>query len=193
MTKRLMLALALLLLQADLSTAQTKGAAAPDSGQKPASAAPNDPNFKSVGFGDWTLHCQSIGAAPQVRRSCEVVQTINLKDQTAPFAEIALGKPSPTEAMMVTVVVPINVSFPSSVQIAVNEKDNQIYELIWKRCLPGGCFASVVMKDEIAKKWRGLNEASGRVRFKNAAAQDVVMPMSFKGLAQALDALAKEP
>jgi invasion protein IalB len=187
---RSLLVLSLCFFSAATALAQPNPSGAGAAGQKP--AAQNDPNFKSTPFGDWTLHCQTIGTAPQARKSCEVVQTVNIKDQTAPFAQIAVGKPAPTEPAMVTVVVPINVSFPSSVQVQTNEKDNSPLDLTWKRCIPGGCFASVVLKDDALKKWRALNDASGRVHFKNALSQDVVMPMSFKGLAQALDALAKE-
>ncbi len=189
--KRALLVFGLVFLQAATASAQPKGAGGGDAAQKPG-ATQADPNVKSVAYGDWTLHCQSVGTAPQARKICEVVQTINLKDQSAPFSQIAIGKPAPNESSMVTVVVPINVSFPSAVQIATNEKDAAPLELTWKRCIPGGCFASVVLKDDVIKKWRSLNEASGRVGFKNALSQEVIMPMSFKGLSQGLDALAKE-
>ncbi|WP_425351467.1 invasion associated locus B family protein [Methylocystis bryophila] len=120
------------------------------------------------------------------------MQTVNRKDQTAPFAQIALGRPAAGEPMMVTVVVPINVSFPSSVTITNTDKEMKTAELSWRRCVPGGCFASLPLKDETLKLWRSHSDLSGRVSFKNAANQDVVMPLSFKGLSSALDALAKE-
>jgi hypothetical protein len=40
-------------------------------------------------------------------------------------------------------------------------------------------------------RWRAQNEG-GRLMFKNGAGQDVVVPISFKGLGPALDAFAKE-
>lgn len=181
--KWILLTLGALLAQTAPSSAETK---------PPTAAAPADPNAKSAAYGDWILHCQTVGAAAQARKSCELVQTVKLKDQTAPFAQIALGKPAAGEPMMVTVVVPINVSFPSSVTIANSDKEVKTADLSWRRCVPGGCFASLPLKEETLKRWRSRSDVSGRVSFKNAANQDVVMPMSFKGLSSALDALAKE-
>jgi invasion protein IalB len=183
MTKWILLTLSALLAQVGPVSAETKA---------PAAAAPSDPNFKSATYGDWSFHCQTVGAAAQARKSCEVVQTVNLKDQTAPFAQIALGKPTAGDPLMATVVVPINVSFPSAVTITNIDKEVKSIDLSWRRCVPGGCFASVPLKEETLKQWRSRNDASGKVNFKNAAGQDVVMPMSFKGLSSALEALAKE-
>ncbi|MFY9657714.1 MAG: invasion associated locus B family protein [Methylocystis sp.] len=155
-------------------------------------AVPKEPSTQttSATFGDWTLRCQTT-PAPQSRRSCEIVQNVMIQNQTAPFAMIAFGKPTPDDSLHVTVVVPVNVTFPSSVRIALDEKDPQPAELSWARCLPAGCFASAVPKEEGLKKWR-TTAGPGRVTFKSASGQDVAMQISFRGLPQALDALAKE-
>ena len=154
-------------------------------------AAPKEPSAQtsSVPFGDWMLRC-STTPAPQSRRSCEIVQNVMVQNQTAPFAMVAFGKPTPEDSLHVTVVVPVNVTFPSSVHVALDEKDPQPVELSWSRCIPAGCFATAVPKEEGLKKWRTA-AGPGRVTFKSASGQDVAMPISFKGLPQALDALAK--
>ncbi len=144
----------------------------------------------SATFGDWTLRCQTA-AAPQARRSCEVIQNVMIQNQSAPFALVAFGKPTPEDGLHVTVVVPVNVTFPSSVRVATDEKDPQPAELSWTRCLPAGCFATAVPKEESLKKWRAASSPA-RVTFKSASGQDIAMQISFRGLAQALDALAKE-
>jgi invasion protein IalB len=90
-----------------------------------------------------------------------------------------------------TVVTPNDVSFPSSVHVAMDEKDAQPTELVWTRCLPVGCFAAGVPTQENLRRWRGSVE-SGRITFKSAGGQDIAVPFSFRGLAQAIDALAKE-
>jgi invasion protein IalB len=166
------------------------------SGQKLAAAekpVPQEPTTQSTTatYGDWTLRCQQAGAPPQGRRSCEVFQSVMVQNQSAPFAQIAFGKPTPEDTLHVTVVVPVNVSFPNRMRIAVDENDAQAAELNFTRCVPTGCFASAGTKEDTLKRWRPLTTA-GRVTFKNAAGQEVTMPISFRGLAQALDALAKE-
>ena len=86
-------------------------------------------------------------------------------------------------------VLPNNITFPSSVKLALDEKDNQPADLAWRRCLPGGCFADGDVKDDVVKRWRASER--GEIRMKNGAGQDVIIPLSFRGLAPAMDALAK--
>lgn len=146
-------------------------------------------------FGDWQLRCRAGVPAsanqPAVLRSCEVVQSVIIQGQTAPFAQLAFGKPEPSAPLHFTAVLPTNVSFPSTVKIMQDEKDKQPVELAWTRCLPGGCFASIATKDDFLKRWRAQEEA-GRFVFRNSAGQEMAIPFSFRGLGRALDALAKE-
>jgi invasion protein IalB len=92
--------------------------------------------------------------------------------------------------MKLTIVAPVNVSFPSVARLAIDEKDLQPAELIWRRCLPGGCFAELEIKDELLKRWRAL-VAGGLVQIVDAAGREIAIPFSFRGFAQALDALLK--
>ena len=155
-------------------------------GQQP--AAQNQPT-KTEQHGDWVLTCRKPDA--QASQNCELVQTITVNGQKAPFAQLAIGKPKPDMPIQITVVVPQNVSFPSSVKVLIDEKDKSPTDLTWARCLPVGCFANANLKEDVQKKWGAL-EAQGRVIFKAGNGQDVAMPISFKGLKGALEALAKE-
>jgi len=159
----------------------------PPSGSAPA-AAQSQPT-KVEPHGDWVLTCRKADA--QAPQNCELVQTITVNGQKAPFAELAIGKPKADMSMQVTVVVPNNVSFPSIVKILMDEKDKSPLDLAWARCMPMGCFANAALKDDVQRKWGAL-ETQGRVTFKAGNGQEIVMPISFKGLKSALEALAKE-
>ena len=135
--------------------------------------------------------CRNADASPQPARNCELVQTFSINSQKAPIAQIAIGKPRPEMPMQLTVVVSNNVSFPSNVKISVDEKDRAPLDVPWARCLPTGCFANTPLNDVFQTKWSGL-ETRGRLVFKAGNEQEVVMPISFKGLKSALEALAKE-
>lgn len=76
-------------------------------------------------------------------------------------------------------------------KIGVDEKDKAPLDVAWARCLPMGCFANLPLKNETQKKWGAL-ETQGRVVFKGGNGQDIVMPISFKGLKNALEAMALE-
>jgi len=169
------------------------GAASAQKGGTPAKPTSSEPEAQSTTatYGDWVLRCEQTGAPPQARRSCEVTQTVVIKAQSAPFAQIAFGKPTPSEAPHLTIVVPPNIVLPSAVHVAIDVKDPQPFELNWTRCAPAGCFATATPREDDSKRWRALTQ-SGRVTVKSASGQEVVMPISFRGFAQAIDALAKE-
>ncbi|WP_271023478.1 hypothetical protein [Rhizobium sp. RCAM05973] len=93
------LAAALLAVTAQCVKAQTRttktdspAAAAPASSAAPVSS---EPNTTTASFGDWTLRCQRVGEAGKATRVCEVAQAMQVQGQTAPVAQIAIGRLSP--------------------------------------------------------------------------------------------------
>ncbi|MGH6817661.1 MAG: invasion associated locus B family protein [Methylovirgula sp.] len=125
-----------------------------------------------------------------VAHSCEVSQTIEAQDRSAPIAKISVGRPGGTGDLHVIVILPNNVSFPSSVHIRTDPKDKWGLELDWVRCIPGGCFADALLSDETIARWRGLNSI-GSIVFRDAAGEELSFPMTFHGFGEALDALNK--
>ena len=166
-------------------------AAQPASTAPAASPVPTEPSSTTASFGDWTLRCQRITDAGKAMRVCEVAQVLQAQGQQAPIAQIALGRIANGEPVRITAVMPVSVTFPSSVQIVMGEKDAKSVELPWRRCLPTGCFAEIAPGDDVLKQWRKATE-QGRILFKDAAGRDLALPLSSRGLDQALDALAKE-
>jgi invasion protein IalB len=157
----------------------------------PPAQADSEPQATTASFGDWVLRCQRTGTGSEARRNCELVQSVILKGQQAPVAQFGFGKLAPTDPLHVTAAIPHNITFPSAVRVAIDEKDPQAFDLPWVRCLPAACFAAAVPKDDLLKRWRAQTGA-GRLTFKDARGQDVNLPISFNGLAPGLDALAKE-
>ncbi|KQO68744.1 hypothetical protein ASF22_19505 [Methylobacterium sp. Leaf87] len=170
--------------------AQTGKAAAPAAPAR-AVAVPTEPGSTTASFGDWVVRCQRGGGDKPVR-ICEAAQTMQIQGQPQPIAQIAVGRLGPGEPLQVTAILPPNVALPSSVRVVLDEKDTTGVELAWRRCLPGGCVAEAAAREDWLKRWR-LAAEPGRITFKNAAGQEVAIPLSFLGFAQALDALAKEP
>ncbi len=159
---------------------------------KPAAPAPvaADPSVTTATFGDWTTRCET-GGGDKGQRICEAVQTVQLPNQQVAVAQIAFGHAASAEPLKLVVVLPVDVWFPSSVRVSVGDKDAAGTELNWRRCLPVGCFAESTATDEAARRWRG-ESGQGRIVYKNGLDRDVTIPVSFRGLAQALDALARQ-
>lgn len=149
-----------------------------------------DPAATSATYGDWVLRCQRVGDGDKAQRICEVAETIKLQNQQNPIAEIAIGRIPGDKTLHLTVVLPPSVSFPSTVEFASAEKPPRSVDLPWRRCLPGGCFAEMLPTDDTMKMLRAQSDP-GRLTFKDAAGRDVALPISFRGLTQALDALDK--
>ena len=163
--------------------------------QAPAASAPapvgTEPQQTTAAFGDWVLRCiRSVEAQPP-RRLCEVSQSLQVQGGQGPIAQVAFGRPERGQPLRLTVLLPNNIALPSTVKLLTEESDTQPLELPWRRCLPGACVADLEIPPAQLNRLRARNEG-GRLTFRYAAGRDVPLPISLRGLAPALDALAKE-
>lgn len=176
-------------LAAGMAGAQTAPKAAPSP-----PAVSSEPAVTTASFGDWVLRCQRLGEGEKATRVCEVSQAIQVQGQAGPLAQLAVGRVGSEASLHLTVVLPVSVSFPSSVRVGLEEKEGREsagMDLSWHRCIPAGCVADEAVREEVLKRWRTSSEA-GRLTFKDAGGREVVIPVSFRGLDPALSALAKE-
>lgn len=158
---------------------------------QPASAPVSaTPEKTTASFGDWMLRCESVAA--QAKRVCEVAHMITLQGQSSPVAQLAIGKLASSEGQQLTIVLPPNIAIAAKPQVSTAKTGGTPIELVWQRCLPGACFASASVSQAVIGDL-GAQTEPGRIMFKNAADQEVALPLSFRGLSQAMAALAKEP
>jgi invasion protein IalB len=149
---------------------------------------PLEPSVTTATYSDWTLRC--VRDKDGKASLCEVTQTLQMQGQTAPIAQIAVGRPAAKAPLRATIIVPVNAAFDKAPQMQVEEQPAQAASLAWRRCANFGCVADVEIKAETLTAWR-IAPKPGQILFRNAGNQDVVLPFSFRGLAQALDAMAK--
>jgi invasion protein IalB len=166
--------------------------AAPSAPAEAARPAPvsAEPETTTASYGDWLLRCQRVAAATPSQRVCGVLQTVQAQGQQNPILQISIAPAAGKEPMKLTILAPVNVSFPSVARVGVDEKDAQAAELTWHRCVPAGCVAESELKDELLKRWRAQT-GGGVVQIVDSIGHDVGIPFSFRGFAQALDALLK--
>jgi invasion protein IalB len=167
--------------------------------QKPAPAQPappasTEPTTTTASYGVWTKRCQTgrTDAGAELKL-CQVEQAIVPQGQQGAIAEIFISRPAnPKEEMRLTAVLPNNISFPSAPKITNGEKEVGT-DLTWRRCLPGGCFADAVPKEDMLRNWRAeTGENTGKLVFVDASGRTLTVQFSFRGFGQAMDALAKE-
>lgn len=186
----LVAALAAFAVAAPVPAASQTAPAAPAPAAPAAPAVSTDPQVTTATYGDWVLRCTRTGEGAQAQKQCEIVQTLQAQGQQAIVAQIAFGRLGPKEPLKLTVLLPVNTSFPGSVRMGLEEKDPAAQELGWRRCLPMGCFADAEPRDDLLRRWRA-QAGSGVILYKDGTGRDVVLPMSMRGLAQALDNLPR--
>ncbi len=169
-------------------SATVPAASAPAAGAPSVSASPER---TTATFADWTLRCERPALPAGAARVCEIAQTIQFQGQQTPIAQIAIGRVQRTDPQKITLVLPSNVMLTSPPRFATEEKDGQLIDTVWQRCLPGGCFADALLRDDVARRMRAGTE-QGRIEFRDASGREVKLPFSLRGFAQAMDALAKE-
>ena len=103
---------------------------------------------------------------------------------------IAIPRPINPKSTKMLVQLPVNVSFRGNVVLQADKADPGI-ATPFARCVASGCVAEFDLKEDAVKKLRNAAGA-GSITFKNSNEQDVIVPLSLKGLGPALDALAKE-
>jgi invasion protein IalB len=171
-----------------IATASISGAQAADTSTTPAIGA--EPQNTSATYGDWILRCSRTGEGDKTVRVCEVMLPFQLQGQQGPFAQLAIGRVNPKDPLHITFIMSPNVAFPSDVKLMTDEKDAQPIALNWSTCIPSVCRADGEFKDDQLKRWKGLT-ASGQLIFKQSNGQPTPIPVSIRGLPQALEALAK--
>lgn len=157
------------------------------------SSAPvaSEPRQTTAAFGDWVLRCVRQGEGGAARRLCEVSQSLQVQGAQGPIAQVAFGRTDRSQPLRLTALLPNNITLPSVVRLLAEENDPQPVELTWRRCVPGACVADFELAQPALNRLRARTEA-GRISFKDATGRDIALPISLLGLAQALDAFARE-
>jgi invasion protein IalB len=171
----------------------SRAAAEPATTHTPASndASLDEPIATTASFGDWVMRCQRVGEGEKAKRLCEAAQIMKPRGQNNVVAQVAIGGLTTGGPLHLTALLPSNIQLPSSVHVATDKGDDPGVELAWRRCLPGGCLAETNADAQLIERWRA-HIAGGKLSYKNARGQTVVISFSFRGFAQALVALAKE-
>src|SRR5579871_218538 len=98
---------------------------ASDSAKKPADtqapaapASPSGPDTTTETFGDWSIVCAVRQGSTE--KGCEVSSAVMLKNQTAPFARLAVVRPVKDKPARMFALVPVNVTTAAPVKILVD-------------------------------------------------------------------------
>ena len=151
------------------------------------------PDSTTAAYGDWVLQCQR-GAVPAPGPACELLHTV-LAEGQKPIARLAIARIAAQGPLKLAVLLPTHVSFAETPRLSAGEAAGgpagAALDLVWRRCLPIGCFADGDLGDAAARQWRA-QELAGRLLFQDGSGRPVALPVSLRGLGEALDALARQ-
>lgn len=171
-------------LAASLLIAIAGGAAAQQ--QPPATETPQR---TTATYDDWVVQCDT--PAQSTQKVCDMTQVTQAQVQgrSVPYSRVAIAHPVRGQPVRLTVQVPINVSFATSVRIQTADNDPGM-TAPFARCVPTGCFADFELRDDLLKKLRAA-DGTGKLSFADSGGHEIHIPVSFKGFNQAFEALAK--
>jgi invasion protein IalB len=118
-----------------------------------------------------------------------MVQVQTLPGQANLASQITISRPTKNAPGKVFVQVPANVWLQGGVRFVFDDKEVPLLAP-FRWCLPSRCLGDTDLNEVTVKKMRARNEP-GRLEFKDAAQQDVSIPVSFKGFPAAIDLLLK--
>ena len=143
------------------------------------------PQNTSATYDDWVVHCETGDQGT----ACEMTQTTQVKDTNQVASVIAIGAAKGNAPTKVTFETAVNVWLPTGIALTTADGQSAIASN-FTRCLSTACFAETEVNQNVVSKLRAVKD-QGSLRFKDASQKDVAVPVSFKGFAQAYDALAK--
>ena len=100
------------------------------------------PDSTTARFGDWTVTCTGLAAAPPAK-VCETTQSIIVggQGQGTTLGIVAVGRPAKDKPYRLVKAVPVNISIASGVKVTADPAKPPM-PLAVRRCVPGGCFAA---------------------------------------------------
>lgn len=146
----------------------------------PTTATPTTDSPPAAG---WQVQCYDSNGA----RQCEAAQSVILPGNPTPLAQAALGWMTKDAPMLLTVVVPPDVSLAAPLVLTL--ADGGVVTLPWARCRPGGCFAMAELtKDQLATLTANGN-GSAQMAYTDSSEAAMTLRLPLEGLTLALQAL----
>jgi invasion protein IalB len=150
-------------------------------------AVSSQPSRITEVFGDWTMVCVAPQDKAGRRSRCEAAEVIRQRGAKRALAKLAIGLSD--GGYTIAALLPVNISFPSSVSLVDAGNAHQI-QLAWQRCLPGACLAEAQVKAGTFENWRNETKPM-HLSFVTASRRAETLPVSLRGMTQAIAALHK--
>ena len=146
-------------------------------------AAAQQPGTVKSNHGAWSIVCdQPAGASDE---QCALMQNVIAEDRPELGLSVVVLKTADRKARILRVLAPLGVLLPNGLGLNVDGKD--IGRAYFVRCFSDGCYAEVVLEDELLKTFRSGATATFIVF--QSPEEGIGIPVDLKGFGEGYDAL----
>ncbi len=146
-------------------------------------ATPAQPGTVKSNHGAWSIVCdQPAGANGE---QCALMQNVIADDRPEVGLSVVVLKTADRKAKILRVLAPLGVLLPNGLGLNIDGKD--IGRAYFVRCFADGCYAEVVLEDELLKTLRSGAQATFIVF--QTPEEGIGIPVDLKGFADGYDAL----
>ncbi|PYE28598.1 invasion protein IalB [Rhizobium sp. PP-WC-2G-219] len=144
---------------------------------------PAAPGTVKSNHGAWSIVCdQPAGASAE---QCALMQNVIAEDRPEVGLSVVVLKTADRKAKILRVLAPLGVLLPNGLGLNVDGKD--IGRAYFVRCFSDGCYAEVVLEEELLKTFRSGATATFIVF--QSPEEGIGIPVDLKGFGEGYDAL----
>ena len=156
---------------------------APQNQAAPGQSQPQAPGTVKSNHGAWSVVCDKPAGASA--EQCALMQNVIAEDRPEVGLSVVVLKTADRKSKILRVLAPLGVLLPNGLGLNVDGKD--IGRAYFVRCFADGCYAEVVLEDELLKTFRSGTSATFIVF--QTPEEGIGIPVDLKGFAEGYDAL----
>jgi invasion protein IalB len=155
----------------------------PQPGQPTQAQTQPPPGTVKSSHGAWSVVCDKPAGASA--EQCALMQNVIAEDRPEVGLSVVILKTADRKSKILRVLAPLGVLLPNGLGLNVDGKD--IGRAYFVRCFADGCYAEVVLEDELLKTLRSGAQATFIVF--QTPEEGIGIPVDLKGFAEGYDAL----
>jgi invasion protein IalB len=132
---------------------------------------------------DWQIRCDTPPGAQS--EQCALMQSVVAEDRANVGLTVIVLKTADNKSRVLRVIAPLGVLLPAGLGLTIDKQD--VGRAGFVRCLPRGCFAEVVMDDNLVKTLR-TGQSATFIIFQTPE-EGIGFPLSLNGFGEGFDKL----
>jgi invasion protein IalB len=149
----------------------------------PPPTSPAAPSATKTVYGAWTDVCGSPDGSAEKR--CVLIQSVVSQERPEMQISVAISKTPGSKNALLRVQAPLSVLLPNGLGLYVD--GNDIGNAYFARCFSDGCYAEVVLEDQLLTQLR--KGATATFTVFQTQEEGIGIPVDLKGFAEGYDAL----